>query len=100
MMEFTISTDQIVWFCGFVTAIWGFLKIIKEVKKPSEDLKKQVEQNTFHLDNDNKRIKDLEETNKLILQCLLVSINHDITGNGVDEMKELRDKIQTYLITK
>jgi len=36
----------------------------------------------------------------MILQCLLVIINHDITGNGIDKMKDARDKLQEYLIER
>ena len=36
----------------------------------------------------------------MILQGLLVLINHDITGNGVDKLKETRDELNEYLINK
>ena len=45
-------------------------------------------------------LKEVEESNKMILQCLLVIINHDITGNGIDKLKSTRDKLQEYLIEK
>lgn len=99
-MEFTISSEQIMGLCALATALFGVWKIIKEVKKPSDDLKAEVEQHDKLLKDDNERLKDLELSNKMILQCLLVIINHDITGNGIDKMKEARDELQEFLINK
>lgn len=99
-MDFTITSSQILWLCGFVASIWGVWKIVKELKKPSEDLRAKVDRHDRLLDDDNERLKDVEQSNKMILQCLLVIINHDITGNGIEKMKDCRDELQDYLINK
>ena len=99
-MDFAITSNQILAFCAFVTAIWGIWKIVKEVRKPNEDLKKKVENHDALLDTDNRRLKDIEDSNKMTLQCLLVIINHNITGNGIDKLKETRDELQEFLIKK
>ena len=99
-MGFTITSDQIIWFCTIVGGIWGIWKIIKELRKPNEDLRLTVKKHSELLDNDNRRLKYSEETNRKILQCLLVIINHEITGNGIDTMKETRDELQEYLINR
>lgn len=99
-MEFAIASNQILGFCALITALWGIWKIVKELKKPSDDLKKTVKKHDVLLDNDNKRLKEIEDSNRMILQCLLVIINHDITGNGIEKMKTARDELQEYLINK
>ena len=99
-MEFAITSGQIMWFCSFIAAIWGVWKIVKELKKPSDDLKKVVERHDALLGNDDRRLKEIEESNKMMLQCLLVILNHNITGNGIDRMKETRDELQEFLIKK
>ena len=99
-MEFTITSTQIIGFCVFITTLWGVYKIVKELKKPNDDLKNAVAKHDVLLDHDNKRLKEIEDSNKMILQCLLVIINHDITGNGIDKMKAARDELQNFLITK
>lgn len=99
-MEFAITSNQILGFCVLVTSLWGLWKIVKEWKKPSEDLKAMVEKHDALLDNDNKRLKEIEDSNRKILQCLLVIINHDITGNGIEQMKSARDELQEFLINK
>lgn len=99
-MEFVITSEQILWFCGFLASIWGVVKIVKEFKKPSEDLKATVENHDEQLGGINERLKTLEDSNKMVLQCLLVIINHDISGNGIEKMKGARDELQEFLINK
>ena len=99
-MNFTITSEQILGFCGLITALWGSWKIVKEIKKPSEDLKTKVDQHDELLENDNERLKGIEQSNKMILNCMFVLINHNLTGNGIDKMKEARDELQEYLINK
>ena len=99
-MDFTITSGQIIWFCSFIIAIWGVKNIVKEFKKPSDDLKKLVDKHSAMLDNDNRRLKDIEVSNKMILQSQLIIIEHEITGNGIEGMKEARDDLQEYLINR
>jgi hypothetical protein len=99
-MEFTISTDQIIWFCSFVAGLWGLWKIVKEAKKPNDDLKAKVEKHDRLLGNDNRRLEEIEASNQMILKSLLVIINHEITGNGVEKMKTVRDSLEEYLIKR
>ena len=99
-MDFTIDSNQILGFCALITALWGVWKIVKELKKPNDDLKKMVDRHDTLLDTDNRRLGDIEESNKMMLQCLLVMINHNITGNGIDKLKETRDELQEFLIKK
>ena len=99
-MDFTITSNQILAFCALLTAIWGVWKIVKEIKKPNDDLKEKVTEHDMLLDNDDKRLASIEESNKMTLQCLLVIINHEITGNGIEKMKAARDELQEFLINK
>ena len=96
----TISADHVLLFCSVATGLWGIYKIVKEIKKPSEDLKATVEEHGQCIEDDHSRLKALEDSNKMILQCLLVIINHDITGNGIERMKDCRDELQDFLIKK
>jgi hypothetical protein len=68
-MEFTITSQQILWICGFIASVWGVVKIIKEIvkefKKPSDDLKETVNRHGQLLNNDNERLKAIEVFVKL-----------------------------------
>ena len=99
-VNFSITSNQIMGLCVLITALWGVWKIVKECKKPSDDLKRKVEKHDALLDKDNRRMKEFEDSNQMILKCLLVLINHDITGNGIEKMKEAREELQNFLINK
>ncbi len=60
-MNFTITSHQIVWICGFIASVWGVVKIIKELKKPSDDLKAKVQRHDELLHKDNERLNSLEK---------------------------------------
>ena len=100
LMDFTITAAQIMGFCSLVAALWGIWLIVKEIKKPGSDLKRKVEEHDRLLNSDDNRLKDIEESNRMMLQSLLVIINHNITGNGIEKMKETRDQLQEFLIHK
>ena len=100
MAEITISFNDIFWLCSFIAALYGIWKIVKEIRKPNDDLKETVAKHDNLLDKDNKRLMEIEDSNRMILKCLLVIINHDITGNGIEKMKQARDEIQEFLIDK
>ena len=99
-MEFSITSNQILAFCGLVTALYGVWKIVKEMKKPGDDLKETVEKHSQRLDKDNKRLEEVEESNQMILKCLYAILNHEITGNNVDKLTARRDELQEYLIDR
>ena len=99
-MDFSITSTQILGVCALITALWGIWKIVKEIKKPSDNVKKTIAKHDLLLNKDDERLREIENSNRMILQCLLVIINHDITGNGVEKMKTARDELQEFLINK
>ena len=56
----TIDLEYVLWLLGFVASAWGVLKIVKEVKKPNDDLKETVRKHEEWLVRDNDRIKSIE----------------------------------------
>lgn len=96
----TINTEQIIYICTLVAAVWAVYKIYKEIKKPNDDIKETVKTHEDKIKLEEERLKEQEETNRMILQCMLDLINHEITGNGIDKLKERRDSLQEFLINK
>lgn len=56
----TIDLEYVLWLFGFIASAWGVVKIIKEVKKPNDDLKETVRKHEEWLVRDNDRIKSIE----------------------------------------
>lgn len=56
----TIDLEYVLWLLGFIASAWGVVKIIKELKKPNDDLKETVRKHEELLSRDNERIKSIE----------------------------------------
>lgn len=56
----TIDLEYVLWLFGFIASAWGIVKIIKEIKKPNDDLKETVRKHEEWLVRDNDRIKSIE----------------------------------------
>lgn len=56
----TIDLEYVLWLLGFIASAWGVVKIIKEIKKPNDDLKETVRKHEEWLVRDNDRIKSIE----------------------------------------
>lgn len=57
----TIDLEYVLWLLGFIASVWGVVKIIKELKKPSDDLKATVKRHDELLHKDNERLNSLEK---------------------------------------
>lgn len=57
----TIDLEYVLWLLGFIASAWGVVKIIKEVKKPNDDLKETVRKHEEWLARDNERLNSLEK---------------------------------------
>lgn len=53
-----------------------------------------------HLNNDNKRLMQIEEGNRVTQQALLAIMRHDIDGNNMEQLKAAEIDLQEYLINK
>lgn len=88
---------------GFTTvcvAVGWLIKLIKALKKPNTDINEK-------LDNDNKRIKELEDQLKYIsssigvlMRCDLVILGHLRTNNNTGQMSKMETEIQQFLINR
>ena len=99
-LQITINTLLAV--AAVVAAFWSVRKIYMEAKQPAREQAKRLKAVEDHLDNDNKRLKDLEEMTKLTLRAQLALIDA-ITSedvNKLDELHEIQKEIQDYLIRR
>ena len=96
----TTGAHTAVYMC-YIAKLFGWLKKPNDkqdklLKDHEELLKKHAEL----LEKDNKRLFDLEEQDRLVLQSLFALLSHGIDGNDVEAMKKCKDNIQDYLILK
>lgn len=89
--DFTISLAQVFWVVGGITAVGAFIAwIIKPFQK---------------LNNHETRIQALEEsrterrqTDQYMMSALNALVNHMIDGNGIEELKKVRNDYQEQII--
>ena len=89
--DVTFSLSQVVWLCGGIMAIVALVRwLITPFKK---------------LDNHENRITVLEKTaderkhtDQFMMKSLNAIVNHMIDGNGVDQLKQVRDEYQNEII--
>lgn len=52
------------------------------------------------LGNDNNRIKEIEEGNRVTQKALLALLSHSLNGNDVDKLREAKSSLEEYLIRR
>lgn len=107
MQDVTTTVNTILAFFGALVCISGGVSVIIKMLSPFRKLKKQVEEHEDKLKDDfnkfkemNDAIAEVEYSNKVILQSLVVIMNHEATGNGIEKLKKQKDKLEQYLIDK
>lgn len=105
----SITLGQVAAFVAFVVALYiGVKTLRKELKEAiTEMLKDQFKSVDDKLDNDNKRLNELEKQNlfmykaiSLLLQDDLVILEHLRTNNSTGKMAEQEQKVQDFLIER
>jgi len=97
--------------CALITSIATIVNIItivvtklREPEKNQNDrineLENRLEKVERHLENDNKRLEELEEDNAVTHQALFALLSHAINGNDIDSLKDARKELETYLSKK
>lgn len=86
--------------CAAITCAGGALAVVQRVRKPGRDMAATVDHHAACLDRDNKRIADLEDSNRLMLRAQMQLITHEIDGNHVDKLIEVRDAMERFLIER
>lgn len=90
--------------CGSIATVAGAIAIIYNVyqkaRQPDTERDKALKRHSELLDNDNKRLKELEESNKVLMQSMLALLSHAIDGNNTEDLKDARDELQKYLIRR
>lgn len=86
--------------CGIISVIGGACAVIWKAILPAFRMSKRVEKIEEHQEKDYKRIIAIEDMQRNQSKCLAAMLNHQITGNGVEEMKKIRDELLESIIEK
>lgn len=82
---------------SLVLSLWAVYKVLIEIQEPRKALEKKVETlDNWHRE-DHDRIKEMEEQQRLMLKSLYLLIEHEITGNGITDFKEIKSEIERVI---
>ena len=82
---------------SLILSLWAVYKVLIEIQEPRKALEKQVETLDKWHREDQERIKDMEEQQKLMLKSLYLLIEHEITGNGITDFKNIKNDIERII---
>ena len=103
--------DYLLVVCAAVAVVctaaqWAW-RVAKAASKPREDIEAKLDgaiAQHGHFDEclrrDKRRLDGIEESEKLMLRALMQLITHELDGNHVDKLAEVRDAIQDHLIER
>lgn len=84
-----------------------FVALYRWAKKPDINRDEKLKGHDEKLDNDNRRLNDLErkqaeteEALQVLMKSMLALMNHSIDGNNTEELKNARDNMHEYLIRR
>ena len=98
-------------FASWVISIGGagaiFVGLYRWFKKPDMNRDEKIKGHDAKLDNDNRRIKELEKSRQetdeainILMQSMLALMSNAIDGNHKEDLKIARDDLQKYLIKR
>ena len=73
---------------------------IKELKLDVDEIKIAIDEHKKYFNNDNTRIKKIEEGNKITQKALLALMAHALDDKSTDQLVEAKSLLQNYLIER
>ena len=90
--------------CGAIITIGGAWAVIKNIKdkakEPDMERDQTLKRHSEMLDNDNKRLKELEDSNRVIMQSMLALMSHELDGNHTEQLRKAKEDLEKYLISR
>lgn len=88
------------WTLGVIIAVGGAATVIAKMFSPFRQVQAKLKRHDELLDNDKRKLDDHEESMKLVLRAQMTLIDHELTGNNVDRLREVKNDINAYLINR
>lgn len=109
--QITINLQTLVAWCALIGVLGGAIVYIKKgagpIIAPFRRVENKVKDHEKYLHNDkekleehDKAIKEIAESNKAICKALLLLMEHAVTGNSVEKLKKGKQELQEYLINR
>ena len=89
--DITFSLSQLVWLATGITALVAFITWAMKPIKKIDDHKNRIQVLE-------KTADERKQTDQFMMKSMNAIVNHMIDGNGVDQLKQVRDEYQNEII--
>ena len=89
--DVTISLAQTLWLIGGITAVVTFVSWLMKPFRKIDDHETRIQVLEKSAD-------ERKQTDQFMMKSLNAIVNHMIDGNGVDQLKQVRDEYQNEII--
>lgn len=105
------TPSQVLALCSAIVVLSGAVHVVinlfAKVSAPNKLQNSRIEANEKRLNdhdvllkNDLKRLKDLDNANRVTQRAILALLSHGIDGNDIEELKKAKLELQEYLIKR
>lgn len=98
--EVQATGTVLMWALGIIITVGGAAAVIGKMFSPFRKVQAKLKKHDELLDNDKRKLDDHEESMKLVLRAQMTLIDHELTGNSVDRLREVKNDINAYLINR
>lgn len=102
-MENITLADAWAWVLAAAAAIVALSKawdVITQRRKPQHEITNELKEIRSMLASDKRRLDEQDKANGVIFRALYAQINHELSGNGDQILRDSRDEIQKYLTNR
>lgn len=93
-----MTFQDILEICGWISIIGGAMAVIWRQVSPIVNIMKRITTLEKKITDQDKKMDKIEAMQKQQSKCLAALLNHMITGNGIETMKEIRDELLDSII--
>lgn len=98
MTNIEITFNTILQIFGAIAVIGGGIKIIVTAFSPYRDLKEKVKKQAEKIAGVESSLERIEESQRVQGKALMELLNHIITGNDIEKLKERHDELVDHYI--
>ena len=98
MTNIEITYNTILQIFGAIAVIGGGIKIIVTAFSPYRDIKEKVKKQAEKIAGVESSLERIEESQRVQGKALMELLNHIITGNDIEKLKERHDELVDHYI--
>ena len=85
---------------ALVLTVWGLAEKIKKAYQPKHELEAWQAATDEKLKRDKDRIDEVERGQIAVSKAIIAMLDHEITGNSAEKLKEAKSELMAYLLDR